>query len=146
MKHLLLTTIAAVVLVAQVSLADTPKVDVSNVRKVFDDGHHNAFTDLTVFKGVFYLSFRSCPDGHGVSPNASVIILASNDSREWKQVHKFSVPKRDTRDPHFLVFKDRLFVYTGTWYSGDGPAKSNVDLELNLHLGYTVWSLSLIHI
>ena len=50
MKHLLLTTIAAVVLVAQVSLADTPKVDVSNVRKVFDDGHHNAFTDLTVFK------------------------------------------------------------------------------------------------
>ncbi len=121
-------------------LGDRPKVEVSNVRKVFDNGHHNAFTDLTMFKGVYYLSFRSCPDGHGVSPNASVIILSSKDASEWKQVHTFSVPKRDTRDPHFLVFKDRLFVYTGTWYSGNSPAKSNIDLELNLHLGYASWS------
>ena len=121
-------------------LVDTPKVDVSNVRKVFDNGHHNAFTDMTLFRGVFYLSFRSCLDGHGVSPNASVIILASRDTHKWKQVHTFSVPKRDTRDPHFLVFKDRLFVYTGTWYSGNGPAKSNTDLDLNLHLGYASWS------
>ena len=158
MKHLLLTAIAVVLLVGCASLdldtniqpnlevakesllVDTPKVDVRNVRKVFDDGHHNAFTDLTLFKGVFYLSFRSCLDGHGVSPNASVIILASKDTRKWKQVHTFSVPNRDTRDPHFLVFKDRLFVYTGTWYSGNGPAKSNIDLELNLHLGYASWS------
>ncbi|MDP7524689.1 MAG: hypothetical protein QGH44_09330, partial [Arenicellales bacterium] len=145
MKRLLLTTIAAVLLVGCASidpgadaqsnlelakeslLVDTPKVVVSNVRKVFDDGHHNAFTDLTLFKGVFYLSFRSCLDGHGVSPNASVIILASKDTSEWKQVHTFSIPKRDTRDPHFLVFKDRLFVYTGTWYSGSEPAKRNID-------------------
>ncbi len=119
---------------------DTPKVDVSNVRKVYDNGHHNAFTDLTLFREVFYLSFRSCLDGHGVSPNASVIILSSKDARKWKQVHTFSVPNRDTRDPHFLVFKDRLFVYTGTWYSGKGQARSNIDLELNLHLGYASWS------
>ena len=59
---------------------------------------------------------------------------------EWKQVHTFGVPKRDTRDPHLLVFKKRLFVYTGTWYSGDAPAR-NSDLELNQHLGYAVWTL-----
>ena len=46
-----------------------PVVEVSRVRKVFDDGDHNAFTDLTVFKNAFYLTFRTCPDGHGVSPN-----------------------------------------------------------------------------
>lgn len=137
MKLLMLAVPAAV---AQISLADTPQVDVSDVRKVFDNGHHNAFTDLTVFKGAFYLAFRSCPDGHGVSPDASVIILASKNTRDWKQVHAFSIPRRDTRDPHFLVFKDRLFVYTGTWYSGDAPATGNNDLELNLHLGHAVWS------
>ncbi|MCH2373590.1 MAG: hypothetical protein MK538_05365 [Planctomycetes bacterium] len=131
--------LAVLVIVAQVSFAEAPKVDVSDVRKVFDNGRHNAFTDLTKFQGALYLAFRDCPDGHGVSPNASVIILTSKDAREWKQVHRFSVPKRDTRDPHFLVFKDRLFVYTGTWYSGDTPAKSE-DLEMNLHLGYAVWS------
>lgn len=119
---------------------DIPKVEVADIRKVFDDGDHNAFTDLITFKGAFYLAFRSCPDGHGVSPNASVIILKSTDAREWNQVHTFRVAKRDTRDPHFLVFKSRLFVYTGTWYSGDAPAKNNADLELNQHLGYAAWS------
>lgn len=137
MKTLIL---ALFVVLAQIANADTPRVTVTNVRKVFDDGHHNAFTDLIRFKGAYYLAFRSCPDGHGVSPNASVIILASKDLSDWKQVHTFSVPKRDTRDPHFLVFKDRLFVYSGTWYSGRDPAKSNQDLELNQHLGYAVWS------
>ncbi|NIP94036.1 MAG: hypothetical protein GWO24_11505, partial [Akkermansiaceae bacterium] len=34
----------------------------------------------------------------------------------------------------------RLFVYTGTWHSGEAPARSNADLELNRHLGYAVWS------
>ena len=138
MKKTLMPAMLAVV--AQVSLADTPKVDVREVRRVFDDGHHNAFTNLAVFEGASYLAFRSCPDGHGVSPKARVIILASGDTRQWKQVHQFSVPGRDPRDPHFLVFGDRLFVYTGTWYCGEGPAKSNDDLDLNLHLGYAVWS------
>ena len=137
---LLLAGCASIDLMTKEGLADAPQVQVSNVRKVFDNSHHNAFTDLIVFKGVYYLSFRSCPDGHGVSPNASVIILASKDTSKWEQVHTFSVPKRDTRDPHFLVFKDRLFVYTGTWYSGNDPAESNNDLELNLHLGYAAFS------
>jgi hypothetical protein len=54
-------------------------------------------------------------------------------------VHRFRVAKRDTRDPHFLSFKNRLFVYTGTWYSGETtiPVK---DYDLNLHLGYAAWS------
>ncbi len=138
MKLLFMACLAAT---ASISLADQgPSVTVSDVQKVFDDGHHNAFTDLIVFKGIYYLAFRSCPDGHGVSPNASVIILASKDTNTWDQIHRFNVPQRDTRDPHFLIFKDRLFVYTGTWYSGDAPAKSNADLEMNLHLGYAVWS------
>lgn len=132
-------SLALVLALTQITLADTPLVTVSDVRKVFDDGNHNAFTDLVQFKGSYYLAFRSCPDGHGVSPNASVIVLSSRNLRDWNPVHTFSVPKRDTRDPHFLVFKGRLFVYSGTWYSGDAPAKS-ADLEMNQHLGYAVWS------
>ncbi len=126
----------ALFLLPTLSLADTPDVEVTNVRRVFHNGEHNAFTDLTVFKGAFYLAFRSCPDGHGVSPNASVVILTSKDTREWKQVHRFAIPQRDTRDPHFLVFKDRLFVYTGTWFSGDAPIRDSSKLDLNMHLGF----------
>ncbi len=116
-----------------------PLVRVRNVRRVFHNGEHNAFTDLVRFKDKFYLAFRSCPDGHMVHPTASIIILSSTDGRRWEQVHRFSVPKRDTRDPHFLVFKDRLFVYTGTWYCGDSSPKRS-DYDLNQHLGYAVWS------
>ena len=116
---------------------DAFAVDVSNVRRVFHNGEHNAFTDLIKYKERFYLAFRSCPDGHGVSPNASVIVLGSDDRVEWDEVHRFRVALRDTRDPHFLIFNDNLFVFTGTWFSGERPARGD-ELELNLHLGYAV--------
>ena len=128
------------IIIPSTILADTPKVELSNVRRVFHNGEHNAFTDLTVFNGAFYMAFRSCPDGHGVSPNASIVILSSKDTKTWKEVHRFNVPERDTRDPHFLVYKDKLFVYTGTWFSGKTTINDNKGLDLNLHLGYTVFS------
>ena len=99
--------------------AQWPGVEVTNVRRVFHNGQHNAFTDLVRWQGQFWLTFRSCPDGHSVYPTASVIVLSSTDGKEWAQVHRFHVAKRDTRDPHFLVFNEKLFVYTGTWYCGD---------------------------
>ncbi len=116
-----------------------PEVRVSNVRRVFHNGEHNAFTDLIRFQDKIYLAFRSCPDGHMVHPTASIIILRSNDAQTWEQVHRFRVKHRDTRDPHFLVFKNRLFVYTGTWYSGEHTIAVS-DYDLNQHLGYAAWS------
>ena len=114
-----------------------PQVRVSNVRRVFDNGEHNAFTDLIRFNGRYFLTFRSCPDGHMVHPTASIIILASSDLQSWEAVHQFSVPSRDTRDPHFLDFKGQLFVFTGTWYCGaSSPVPAETDL--NQQLGYAV--------
>ncbi|HOY60803.1 MAG TPA: hypothetical protein PK640_21990, partial [Verrucomicrobiota bacterium] len=117
-----------------------PQIRVTSVRRVFHNGEHNAFTDLVRFKGRLFLTFRSCPDGHAVHPTASILILASDDDgRQWKQVHQFGVAHRDTRDPHFLVFQDKLFVYTGTWYSGPNTLPPK-DWDLNQHLGYAAWS------
>ena len=118
--------------------ADLPDlIRATNIRRVYDDGNHNAFTDLIRFQGNYYLAFRSCPDGHMVHPSAKIIVLQSKDLQVWKQVCDFSVPKRDTRDPHFLEFKKRLFVYTGTWYCGESsPDRSAYDL--NKHLGYAI--------
>jgi hypothetical protein len=116
-----------------------PQVRVEGLRRAFHNGEHNAFTDLVRFQGRLYLTFRSCPDGHRVSPAASVIILASDDARQWQPVHRFHVAERDTRDPHFLVFRDKLFVYTGTWYSGAAPLEYK-EYDLNKHLGYAAWT------
>jgi hypothetical protein len=114
-----------------------PEVKVESVRRAFHNGEHNAFTDLIRFNGRFYLTFRSCPDGHMVHPTSSIIVLSSEDGLEWERVHRFSVPKRDVRDPHFLAFNGRLFVYTGTWYCGDSSPEK---YDMNQLLGYGVWS------
>lgn len=127
---------------AQVTALDAPAsaepaVRVSNIRRVFHNGEHNAFTDLCAFRGRYYLTFRSCPDGHMVHPTSSVIVLVSDDLREWQLVQRFGVEQRDVRDPHFLVFRDRLFVYTGTWYCG---ASSPETRNINQHLGFAAWT------
>ncbi len=122
-----------------VAEANLPQVTVSSVRRVFHNGEHNAFTDLCRYRGQLYLAFRSCPDGHMVHPTASIIVLSSPDGAKWEQVHRFRVEQRDTRDPHLLVFRDKLFVYTGTWYSGKTTLPRE-DYDLNKHLGYAAWS------
>ena len=114
--------------------ANRPHVGVTNVRRVFHNGEHYAFTDLVRFQNRYYLTFRSCPDGHMVHPTASIIIMVSDDPEDWQQVHRFSVKHRDTRDPHFLVFQEKLFVYTGTWYSGETTLPRS-EYDLNKHLG-----------
>ena len=141
MKRGLVTAFVALAVLAPIGAEPPPKVKVSNIRRVFHNGEHNAFTDLIRFRDRFYLTFRSCPDGHGVHSSASVIILASDDAAQWEQVHRFRVEDRDTRDPHFLIFKNKLFVYSGTWYC-KGPDLCREDLELNEQLGYAVWSLN----
>lgn len=118
---------------------ELPRVTVASVRRVFHNGEHNAFTDLCRFQGWLYLTFRSCPDGHMVHPTASVLVLRSRDGQQWEQVHRFRVELRDTRDPHFLVFRGKLLVYTGTWYSGKTTIPRE-DYDLNKHLGYAAWT------
>ncbi len=121
------------------SSQDAPKVKVTNIRRVYHNGEHNAFTDLIKWKDKFWLTFRSCPDGHMVFPTSKIIVLSSPDTKEWKEEYSFSVPKRDVRDPHFLKFKGKLFIYTGTWYSGEGELPRE-EYDLNKHLGYAAWS------
>ncbi len=117
--------------------APIPEVRIASVRRVFDNGQHNAFTDLCRFQDKYYLAFRSCPDGHGVHPTSSIIVLSSDDGDSWREVHQFHVAERDVRDPHFLVFRGKLFLYTGTWYCGSGSPKQ---YDMNEHLGYAAWT------
>jgi len=135
------TGVAATLNVHETRASETlPAVEVRNVRRVFHNGEHNAFTDMCWYRGRIWLTFRSCPDGHMVHPTSRILILSSGDGgATWDQQHEFRVPLRDTRDPHFLVFRDRLFVYTGTWYSGKTTLPRD-QYDLNLHLGYAVFS------
>lgn len=138
MKRLSLVALALLSLSFPLSAEETPpKVRVENIRRVHHNCEHNAFTDLIRWRGKFWLTFRSCPDGHMVFPSSSIRVLRSDDAREWEEVHRFSVARRDTRDPHFLEFGGKLFLYTGTWWSGDGELPRE-KYNINQHLGYAV--------
>ncbi len=140
MRHLPTIALAALFISSVKAGDQPPQVTIGPIRRVFHNGEHNAFTDLCRYRDRLYLTFRSCPDGHMVHPTASTIILRSNDEgATWEQVHRFSVKDRDTRDPHFLVFRDRLFVYTGTWWSGPTTLPRE-DYDMNKHLGFAAWS------
>ena len=112
-------------------------IRVESVRVVYSDGRHNAFTDLCRYRDRFYLTFRSCPDGHMLFASSRIIVLSSDDALNWERVCVFGVPERDVRDPHLLVFGDRLFVYSGTWLCGGGGAERR---DINEHLGYGAWT------
>ncbi len=119
-----------------------PEIRLNACRVVYNDGNHNAFTDLCRFRDHYYLTFRSCPDGHMVFPTSRILILRSRDGGEWQPVHAFGVAGRDVRDPHFLIFRERLWVYSGTWrYHPERPDYRDV----NEHLGYAVWSDDGVH-
>jgi hypothetical protein len=111
-----------------------PTLRVDSVRKIFDDGAHNAFTDLCRYQDRLYLCFRSSPTSHEVLSDSSIVVLSSGDlGRSWREAHRFGVEGRDVRDPHFLVFRGRLLIYTGTWLC-DGRK------DLRDHLGYVAWT------
>ena len=116
-------------------MRDAPGIRLDSLHRVFDDGSHNAFTDLCRYRQRYYLTFRSCPDGHMVFPTSCIRVLVSDDGLDWRQVFSFSAPQRDVRDPHFLVFGEKLFVYTGTWLCHPDRPR-----DLNDHLGYVAWS------
>jgi len=117
----------------------SPEVTVTNVHRAFHNGEHNAFTDMIRWKGKIWLTFRSCPDGHMVHPTSSILVLSSVEGEDWKEEHRFSVTRRDVRDPHFLVFDEKLFIYTGTWWTGDDTLPRE-EYNINQHLGYAVFS------
>ena len=115
----------------------TPQIRVDAVRVVHDDGRHNAFTDLCRFAGRYYLTFRSCPDGHMIHPTSRIVVLASADTVSWKPVHSFAVPGRDTRDPHFLALGDRLFVISGAVRVGPEAPRG---YDIDQHQGFCAWT------
>lgn len=106
MFRLLLSCLVLGLFVAGHASAQT--IQPREVRKLVADGKHNAFTALIRFNGALWLAFRS-GTGHN-SPQADIVVLRSEDSRDWKEAFRLDAAA-DDRDPQFLVVGKRLFLY-----------------------------------
>ena len=82
------------------TMSHLPAIQIETLTTIRKDANHNAFTDLCSYAGRFYLTFRSSPDGHGISSSAWVVVLESDDGRSWSEAFTFCVPRpRHARSP-----------------------------------------------
>jgi hypothetical protein len=77
---------------------------------VVDDGFHNAFTDLLVWRGDLWLVYVASPS-HFASPRSRLILLRSTDAKEWHTMANFNGSGEDIRDPKLAVIHDRLTLF-----------------------------------
>ncbi|HOO56873.1 MAG TPA: hypothetical protein PLN69_08610 [bacterium] len=65
--------------------------------------------DIVKFKDRYYFSFRSAPT-HFASTQTILYVLSSGDANNWEYETEFKMGA-DLREPRFLVFRDKLFLY-----------------------------------
>ncbi|MGA2611947.1 MAG: exo-alpha-sialidase [Spirochaetia bacterium] len=90
-----------------------------SLRKIWDRGAHNAFTDLARFKGKWFCVFREA-DAHA-GTEGKVRVLESADGFLWMSASLLSEDGVDLRDPKLSVTPGRkLMLLMGGTYARTG--------------------------
>jgi hypothetical protein len=102
------------------------------------DGMHNSNTDMTYWKGNFYLVHQNSPYHMGTS-DAKLVVRRSADAKNWTVIKEINVPGEDIRDPKFGIIRGRLLIYvlknigfepepygTAVTYTSDGTSWSRL--------------------
>jgi len=88
------------------------------VRKIWDAGKHNAFTDLLRWRGQWWCTFREGDDHVGGDGKARVLV--SSDGERWRPAALIAEEGIDLRDPKICVTPDDrlMLVMGGSVYGG----------------------------
>ncbi len=70
----------------------------------------NNNVDVARFGDAFFLAFRDA-QSHFASGNVRLYVLRSTDRKNWSLENTIQLPDSDLREPRFLVFRDKLFLY-----------------------------------
>ena len=99
--------------------SETPPKPLSNaaaeivsLKKIWDKGAHNAFTDLIRFQEKWYCTFREA-QGHATG-NGRLRVIVSPDGETWESAALLAEEGIDLRDPKLSVTPDgRLMIAAG---------------------------------
>ena len=115
------------------SAARADVAELLDVRRIWDQAPHNAFTDLVRFRGRWYCSFRE-GQTH-VSADGALRIITSSDGKKWTSAALLTSPTADLRDPKLIVTPNGKLMLTAAaalhpraetthqtmaWFSSDG--------------------------
>ncbi len=91
---------------------ETAAPQIVSVRKIWDRGPHNAFTDLIRFQDKWFCTFRES-QAH-VGGNGRLRVLVSTDGEKWESAALLEEEGIDLRDPKLSVTPDgRLMILAG---------------------------------
>ena len=110
--------------VAAVTAAEPgPKApELISVRRIWNAGPHNAFTDLVRHGDAWFCVFRE-GQGH-VSPDGAVQVLTSKDGETWTSAARLTSPRGDLRDPKIVRAPGRrLMIVAAIALPAGAPAK-----------------------
>ena len=82
-----------------------------SVRKIWDQAPHNAFTDLTYWKGQFVCAFRE--GRRHVSTDGKIRVLTSPDGHRWQSAALVALDGFDLRDAGLSIAPDGRLVLIG---------------------------------
>ena len=95
--------------------------EIVSVRKIWDRGEHNAFTDLIRFQDRWWCTFREAKD-HGPSLG-QVRVIVSTDGEKWESAALLEEREVDLRDPKLPIMPDgRLMLIMGAASIGARPS------------------------
>jgi hypothetical protein len=104
------------------------KEETMDIRRIWDRAEHNAFTDITFFKGKLYVVFR---EGEGHIPNkdntgnGKIRVLSSPDGEFWESESLIEFDGIDLRDPKITVTpKKRMMILMGGSKYNNGELQS----------------------
>lgn len=108
----IVVAILILLFVALVHSAQAQKAEIVSVTKIWDQGQHNAFTDLIRWRGQWYCTFREA-EGH-VGGDGKLRVLASADGKNWTSAALVAEAGIDLRDPKLSITPDdRLMIVAG---------------------------------
>jgi len=109
--------VVAVLLLTSLTASAAPRI--LSVEKIWDQGEHNAFTDIVRWKDYWYCTFREA-DNH-VGTDGNIRIIRSTDGANWESCGFLTEAGIDLRDPKLSITPDnRLMVNMGgSVYEGD---------------------------
>lgn len=110
---------------------------VESNKVIYSDGRHNAFTSMVKWRDRYWVTFRNGTRHR--AHDGRILVISSSDLEHWSGPTVAIDTSMDDRDPHLVVFQDRLFVATG---SVDRKFENDEHLDGKLHVSRLVTALS----
>jgi len=110
--HIIIPLLLCLMLSATASPGQTSKLKLLSVKKIWDQGNHNAFTDLIRFGNRWFCIFR---EGKGHADGEGKLrVLTSLDGETWESAALLELPGRDLRDAKLSIAPgNRLMLVCG---------------------------------